>query len=598
MNPAGGYTGKLLRIDLTTGKVQESDKHVHLAREFIGGRGLGARLLWDLLPAGTDPLAPSSPLMFLTGPLTGIAPGAAHTTVSFKSPNTGITLGHAITGAQWGVELKTAGYDGVIVTGQSPTPVYIAIDDQQVEIRDASFLWGKGAMETEVLLKRQLGDPRRRVLCVGPAGENLVRFASIQQEYFRSAARGGPGTLMGSKRLKAIVVRGHGPIPLAKPEEYATRYAEVYAKLRAAKTKRRGYTLGRWGSTISHNPHSDISELDVCNYREAHWPDIDKISGLEYERRSKVRSRSCYNCPLACMQTGVLREGEHAGTLTNPDFDSFGTIGPGCLTTDYAGAQYLSALGDDLGMDDSSLGNVASFAMECYERGLLTKADCDGLELTWGNVKAMEILWHKIARREGIGNLLADGVREAAAKIGRGSGHFAMHAKGLSFAGYAPTAHPDRALQYAVGDRGGCHHYGLNLTEQDSRVWADSLTSCAWHRALLASTDYLGLLSLATGWDYDPAEDWDKGALRMLTMARAYNIREGMVPERDDVLPARVHDDALTQGPQAGARYPREDFLRDRAEWYAARGCDEKGYPTKKTLDALGLGFACGQGQV
>lgn len=590
MNPQGGYTGKLLRVDLTTSKIQASDEHLAFAHDFIGGRGLGSRLLWDLLPARTDPLAPENPLMFLTGPLTGIAPGAAHTTIVFKSPNTGITLGHAITGAQWGTELKTAGYDGVIVTGKSAKPVYLAIDDDEVVLRDAGSLWGRGVMETEVRLKTALGDPRRRVLCIGPAGENLVRFAGINQEYFRSAARGGPGAVMGSKRLKAVVVRGHGPITVSKPQDYALRYGQVYAKLRGAKTKRRGYNLGRWGSTISHDSHSDVSELDVRNYREGYWADVFKISGLEYERRSKVRSRSCHNCPICCMQTGVLREGDHIGTLTNPDFDSFGTIGPGCLITDYAGAQYLSALGDDLGFDNSSLGNVAGFAIECFERGLLTKPDCDGLELKWGDYKTLEILWHKIARREGIGDILAEGVREAAVKIGRGSEKFAMHAKGLSFAGYTPTAHPDRALQYAVGDRGGCHHYGLGLPEQNARVWADSLTCCAWHRAMLSPEDYLGLLSLATGWDY-ATEDWDKFALRLLIMARAYNIREGMVPERDDVLPARVHEDALTQGPDAGAVYSREDFLRDRAEWYTVRGCDEKGIPTKQTLEDLQLGF-------
>ncbi|MDP3046110.1 MAG: aldehyde ferredoxin oxidoreductase family protein, partial [Chloroflexota bacterium] len=572
-------------------RVTESDRHMSLVHDFIGGRGLGSRLLWDLAPAGVDPLAADSPLMFLTGPLTGLVPGGAHTAVVHKSPSTGITLGHAITGAQWGTELKTAGYDGVVVTGEASKPVYLSIEDGKAEVREAGDLWGKRTLETEVLLKQRLGDPRARVLCIGPAGENLVSFASIQQEYFRSAARGGCGTLMGAKRLKAIAVRGHGPIPLAQPELFAIRYEEILAKLRGSRTKRRGYGLVRWGSTISHDPHSDISELDVRNYREAYWADIDKIGGLEYERRCKVRSRSCFGCPICCLQTGVLREGPHAGTLTNPDFDSFGTIGPGCLVTDFAGANYLSALGDDLGMDDTSLGNVVGFAMECYERGLITKADTDGLELTWGNVAVMEALWHKVAYREGFGALLAQGVREVAATIGGGSEAFAMHAKGLSFAGYAPTAHPDRALQYAVGDRGGCHHYGLNLDEQNGRVWADSLTCCAWHRAMLSPADYTGLLSAATGWEYT-VEDWDAIALRLLIMARAYNIREGMVPMRDDVLPARVHDDPLTQGPMKGAQYPREAFLKDRAEWYAVRGCDEAGYPTRETLDQLGLGFA------
>jgi aldehyde:ferredoxin oxidoreductase len=586
----GGYTGKLLMVDLASGRVTDSDRHMSLVHDYIGGRGLGSRLLWDLAPAGVDPLAAESPLMFLTGPLTGLAPGGAHTAVVHKSPSTGMTLGHAITGAQWGVELKAAGYDGVVVSGEASKPVYLYIEDGKAEVRLAGDLWGRRTLDTEVTLKERLGDPRVRVLCIGPAGENLVSFASIQQEYFRSAARGGCGTLMGAKRLKAIAVRGHGPIAVALPELFASRYAEALAKLRGSRTKRRGYGLVRWGSTISHDPHSDISELDVRNYREGYWADIDKIGGLEYERRCKVRSRSCFGCPICCLQTGVLREGPHAGTLTNPDFDSFGTIGPGCLVTDFAGANYLSALGDDLGMDDTSLGNVVGFAMECYERGLITKADTDGLDLSWGNVEAMEALWHRIANRDGFGALLAQGVREAAAKIGGGSESFAMHAKGLSFAGYAPTAHPDRALQYAVGDRGGCHHYGLSLDEQNGRVWADSLTFCAWHRAMLSPADYTGLLSAATGWDYT-AEDWDKVAARLLMMARSYNIREGMVPVRDDVLPARVHDDPLTQGPLAGARYPREAFLKDRAEWYAVRGCDEAGYPTRETLEQLGLGF-------
>lgn len=593
----GGYTGKMLRVNLTTGAIRTDDKHMAVARDFIGGRGLGSRLLWDLLPAGADPLGADSPLMFLTGPLTGLMPGGAHTAVMFKSPGTGATIGHAIVGAQWGTELKTAGYDGLIVTGQAAKPAVIDIADDRVTVREAGDLWGKGTMATELALKAASGDPRQRVLCIGPAGENGVRFASIQQEYFRAAARGGSGALMGSKQLKAITVRGHGPIPVARPQAYAERYATVLAKLRGNRTRRRGYGLVRWGSTISHDPHSDISELDVKNYREGYWADVDEIGGLEYERRAKVRSRSCMGCPLCCLQTGVLKEGSHAGTLTNPDFDSFGTVGPGCLITDFAGAHYLSALGDDLGMDNASLGNVVGFVMECYQRGILTRADCDGLEMTWGNVQAMETLWHKVARREGFGALVAEGVKALSARLGKGTEAFAMHVKGLEFAGYAPTAHPDRALQYAVGDRGGCHHYGLTLQEQDSRAWADSLASCAWHRAMLGAPDYLGLLSAVTGWDYEPA-DWENTALRMLLMARAYNIREGTVPLRDDVLPARVHDDALTVGSMAGFRYDRADFERDRAEWYAVRGCDEQGYPTRETMERLGLGFAYAQGPV
>jgi aldehyde:ferredoxin oxidoreductase len=530
--------------------------------------------------------------MFLTGPLTGLVPGGAHTCLAFKSPLTGLTLGHAITGAQWGPELRAAGYEGLIIAGQAAEPVYLYIEDDRVEIRDAAPLWSLGTMATEIRLKEGAGNSRVRVLCIGPGGENKVRFASVQQEYFRSAARGGSGCLMGSKRLKAVVVRGGQAIPVARPQELSQAHEAIRARLTEARTQdRRGYSLARWGSTVSQTAHSDISELDVRNYREAWWDQVDAIGGLEYERRCKVRSRSCFGCPIACMQTGVIREGPYAGTLTNPDFDSSGTIGPGCLVTDFEGATYLSSLGDDLGLDNAYLGNVTSFAMECYEKGLLGKADLDGIDLTWGNVEAIIALWDKIVRREGIGDLLAQGVHVAAQEIGHGAEAFAMHVKGLSFAGYAPQAHPDRALQYAVADRGGCHHYGLTIAEQNLRALADSILVCSWHRSLVPASLYRAALNAVTGWNMSEA-DWEETGRRILILARAYNIREGMVPLRDDVLPARVHRDALTWGPRAGAVYPREQFERDRAVWYQGRGCDEQGVPTKARLQELGLEFA------
>lgn len=587
-----GYTGTIVVVDLTDRVVTKRLLPEEYARAFVGGRGLGARLLWEWTEPGLDPLEPDAPLMFLTGPLTGLVPGGAQICLVFKSPATTITLGHALSGASWGPELKFAGYDGLIVKGKAERPVYIVVFDDTIEIRDASHLWGKGTFDTERQLKSELRDPSFRVLSIGPAGENLVRFASVQQEYFRSAARGGSGAVMGSKKLKAIAVCGSKPLQVADPETFLSARKAVEARLLDVRNStRRGYSLKRWGSSISSISHSDVSELDVRNYREAWWDDVDKVGGLEYERQCRVKARSCFSCPISCLQLGVIREGPYAGHIVNPDFDSTGTIGPGCLLTDLRGMVYLSRLGDDLGMDDASLGNVVGFAMECYEKGLLSRSDLDGIDLRWGDLDAMIQMWGKIARREGIGDLLADGVRRAADKIGNGVHKFAMHAKGLEFAGYTPHAHPDRALQYAVGDRGGCHHFGLTLAEQNDRVWADSMTACSWHRRFIDPQTYLSVLNPAVGWDLT-IEDWNLWANRMLTLSRAYNVREGMRPLRDDVLPDRVHSEPLQWGPKAGAVYPRESFEADRAAWYRERGYDAAGLPTDDLLQKLDLGFA------
>lgn len=594
MDPRGHVTPfrhRLLEIDLTSGTIAPLDVPEDWSPAFVGGRGLGARLLWERLSPGADPLAPEAEMYVLTGPLTGVAPGGAQTSLVFKSPATRTTIGHAVTGGQWGPELRACGFDGLVIRGRAPSPVYVVVTDGAAEIRPADQLWGKTTFETESLVKLALGDHGVRVLSIGPGGENLVRFASVQQEMFRSAARGGPGCVWGSKNLKAIAVRGRLPLPVARPEEAFAQHDRLHEALAASRTTiRRPYFLSRWGSSMSKVPHSDVAELDVRNYREATWDKVDSVGGLAYERRVRVRPRSCFGCPIGCMQLGMIHQGPFAGRLVNPDFDSTGTIGPGCLIEDLEALCYLSRWGDEYGLDDASLGNVTGFAMECFERGLITTGDTGGLELRWGDADAVLKLWGMILRREGIGDVLAEGVRHAAEVIGGGSEAFAMHVKGLEFAGYAPQAHPDRALQYAVGDRGGCHHYGLSPQEQDHRAWADSLLVCSWHRRVLPPEDYMSLLRPITGWDLDP-DDWSASGARMLLAARAFNIREGTVPLRDDVLPERVHVDALTTGPRAGAVYLEEDFLADRQEWYADRGCDAAGIPTAERLSRLGLGF-------
>jgi aldehyde:ferredoxin oxidoreductase len=586
----GGYQGQTLKVDLSNHKIKKEALDMDLARAFIGGRGLGTKILWDQMKAGEDPLSPESLIMFLTGPLTGLAPGGLHTCLVFKSPLTGKTLGHPISGGNWAPELKFAGYDGVIVKGAADQPVYLYIQDEIVEIRNAQHLWGKSPIETETMLKEEIGDPNLRVMCIGPAAENLVRFTGVHHEYCHTAARGGGGCLMGSKKLKAVAVRGTHGIEVAHPQKFLAAREVLEGRLEAMRKARYGYWLSRWGAAINFSTISDASDLDVKNHREGFWEDIDKLSVLEWEERCRVKSRSCFSCPIACLQAGVIREGVYAGHFVTPKFDSTGTYGSGCLITDLYGVVYLNSLAEDLGFDGESMGIVTSFVMDCFEKGILTRSDLGGLDLRWGNVEAVEGLWHKIAKREGIGEVLSLGVKKAAEKIGQGSERFAMQVKGLEMGGYLAQTSPPRGLQYAVGDRGGCHHYGLDIAEQNFRAWVDSLTICSWHRPFVPRDVYLKVLNGATGWDLQE-KDWDVVAERILIMARVYNIREGMRPLEDDILPERAHTEPLTVGPKKGAYYPKEQFLRDRAEWYKERGCDEKGIPTEKHLADLGLKF-------
>jgi len=586
-----GYMGKILDVDLSRNSYKILDLDMDIAKRFIGGRGLGAYLLWERLPAHADPLDKDAPLMFLLGPISGLLPGGAQLCTFFKSPETGVTLCHSIVGSHFGVELKSAGFDGIIITGKAEKPVYLKIFDHDISFEDASHLWGKSTFNTEKILKKELNNHRVKMLSIGIAGENGVRFAGIQHDYYHSAARGGSGCLMGSKNLKAIVVKGSKGFDVAEPEEFYKVYNKIFEMLKRARTEeRRGYYLVRWGSSAGSMWHSDVSELDVKNYREAHWEDIDKISGFEFERKSKVKNRGCYLCPFSCMQLGVIRDGKHAGRTATPDFDSTSTIGAGCLVTDHDGLIYLNSLGDELGIDNISLGNVTSFTMECYERGIITKDDLGGIDLTWGNVEAMEALWNLIVQRKGIGEILSLGVKKAAETFGKGAEHFAMHCKGLEFGAYATQAKHERGLQFAVGDRGGCHHYGLTIKEQNHRVMADSLLVCTWHRHFITPDIYMDALNAATGFNFAHS-DWDLLAERFLILARAYNLREGIRPLKDDILPLRVHNDPLTSGPQKGAVYPIEKFKKDRENWYKIRGMNSEGIPTKEHLKELDLEF-------
>lgn len=598
----GGYAGKILEVNLTKGSVEKTPTNQDDAKKFIGGRGLMNKLLWDRLKPGTSALGPDNLLMLFGGPLTGILSGN-RTIIRFKSPltstSTGLNLmGHTATGGNFSPELKYAGYDGIIVEGKSSEPVYLYIKDDDVELRSAKHLWGRTIFETEVKVKEET-DQFARVLSIGPAGENLVRYACVNQEFFYSASRCGAGTVMGSKKLKAIAVRGTQDIPMVDPETCLAMEEVAIKLLREPSTV---YTRRRWGSTTANISSSDSSTGPLKNWKEAYWgDDIEKGGPLQFENRCRVKTRSCYGCPTPCNQLGIIREGPWAGTFDIPDYDSTCLLHPNCMITDPNGVYALSSFLDAMGLDSISLGNTLSWTMECYEKGILTKKDLGGVDLTWGNVPAMFKMTKKIVRREGIGDLLAEGIRIASEKVGKGSEKFAMHCKGVEWGigGAGNNRDQRETFCYVMSDHGGVHLYGPTIEGQDKTAISDSLTICTRHLAFGTAVIDLGTLSktlkAATGWDLLTSQsELDLIANRIIILERAWNIREGLRPDRDDILPDRVFEEPLTLGPKAGtpaAIYDRKKFEDDKQTWYKARGCDKHGIPTKNTLKKLGLDF-------
>jgi aldehyde:ferredoxin oxidoreductase len=508
-------------------------------------------------------------------------------------------MGHTATGGNWSPELKFAGFDGVIIKGKASEPVYLFIHDGEAEIRSAKHLWGGSIVKTEVKLKEEI-DLLARVLSIGPAGENLIRYACVNNEYFYSGSRCGAGAVMGSKKLKAIAVRGTLDIPVADPDALLELEETVYKELTSDPAAL--YMRKRWGSTTANISSSDRSTGPLWNWRESYWGDeIEKAGAFQFESRLRVKNRGCYGCPMPCNQMGVIRKGTWAGSFDIPDYDSTDLLHPNCGVVDPDGVFALSSFLDHNGLDSISTGNTLSWVMECYEKGILTKDDLDGVELTWGNVPAMFEMVEKIVRREGIGDLLAEGIRIASEKVGNGSDKFAMHCKGVEWGvgGAGNNRDQRETFCYVMSDHGGVHLYGTNIEGQNRMAIADSITICMRNMNFRANSIQLPTLSralkAATGWDIlNDQEDFNTLANRILILERAWNIREGLRPDRDDVLPERVFTEPLTLGPKAGtpaAIYDREQFKADKQEWYAARGCDEHGIPTKTTLKNLGLDF-------
>ncbi len=599
----GGYAGLVLEVDLTTEGIRKTATDQFFDAElFIGGKGLGAVALWKELKLKVDPLSPDNILMFITGPLTGtLCPGTRMCVVT-KSPLTN-TFCDSYVGGHLGAEFKFAGYDALVVRGRSDEPVYLWIKDDMVDVCDAEKLWGLDTFETEKKIRRMRGEPSVRVGCIGPAGERLVRFAHINTERYRQAGRGGTGAVMGSKNLKAVAVKGTGEINVHNLDEFNRLAKEAYHVLLKDPNIR---SRRRWGTARSVLFASDQDLYPTRNYQEATFEGAETLSAEAMEKRFWVKHKACYGCPANCEKLGVIRSGPYTGTvLDGIEYETTAMLGANCGVGNYEAVAHANMLCDKLGLDTISAGNVIAYAMECYEKGILTEKETHGLQLKFGNEEAMIELVRRIAHRKGLGDLLAEGVKKFSERLGEKARSFAMHVKGLELPGWGVRAAPRMGLAYATADRGGCHTRAWSMSsetagaahivkdQQDYGSAADCLVACSFIRSAIGAEHYVQMIDAANRMKMT-TDEFIKVGERIWNLVRMFNAREGFT-RRDDLLPKRMLAEPLPSGVAKGRKLPQRKLSRMLDEYYELRGWDKStGIPTREKLRELKLNFVKG----
>ena len=595
-----GYYGKLLEVDLTSGTIKVTKIPDDDIRKFIGGRGLGTKILWDRLKPGTDPLSPDNILMFMPGPFSGLPiPSSSRTCVVTKSTRTSpvtskydhsSTISYSNMGGFFGPELKFSGYDGLLVSGKSENPVYIKIRNDKVTIEDASKYWGMGTDRFDRIFHKEVGEGRWESCYIGPAGEILVPMASVLNTAARAAGRGGTGCVMGSKNLKAVVVQGSNMPNIANLE----KYNELLEKIRRSFMKKDEKVMNwRYGGTANALSSSSKGGTQaVKNYSEGTFSEIEKI-GTEANRKAIwKRDFACFSCQLACKKSGYAKGGYNTLVHDGPEYETGTMLGANLMISDICGLQKLIFVADDYGVDIISAGNTIGFLMEAYEKGDVDRDFLDGIDLTWSNVDASLAMLHKICKREGIGELASRGVKALSEKIGKGSSDYAIHVKGHELAAWnVPVGNRYWAVTYATANRGACHMNGGSAKGQNGACLQDSVGACSfassWYRG---DTHYRHFMNAITGLEWSE-EEFNKAGARIFTLEKMFNYRDGFRRE-DDFIPEKFFKNKFTYGEHAGAIVDREEFKENMDNYYESRGWDLKtSKPTDKTLKSLDLEY-------
>jgi aldehyde:ferredoxin oxidoreductase len=614
---SNAYIGKILRVDLSKETISEEEVREDWAKKFIGGAGLATQYLYQEISKGADPLGAENLLIFMTGPLTGTASASASRySVVAKSPLTGI-WGHGNSGGSFGPALKQSGYDGIIFQGISPQPVYLSIVDGKPKLCDARRLWGKTVPETEDLIQED-SNKKMTIASIGPAGENLVRYAAIMNNRHRAIGRCGLGAVMGAKRLKAIACSGKAQITLANPDGFREIAKKQFDFFNESMLK---VGFESFGTNMVSDMVNIRGGYPTRNWQEGVFEQIEEVNGQALTDKIFVKGVSCFACPIACGRGTEIKEGPWEGNHgEGPEYETVNTFGAMCGVSDLNAITMANYLCNEYGLDTISAGSTIAFAMECYEKGILNKTITGGVELKFGDEKLIVDLVHRIARREGIGDLLAEGTRSVSEKLRQGSEHFAMHVKGLELPAYDPRAAKITGLGYVTANRGGDHITAYVqgptfidtpfLVVEDSKIedpfvanpkevkvvvdlenaltMFDCIGACKFMGILLPAEDYVDLIAAATGWNLG-VDDFRKSGERIYNLMRVFCVREGNTRE-SDILPRRLMEDPLPGGPSKGMVIEKETLEMLKDAYYEIRGWDkETGKPTVEKLKELDL---------
>ncbi len=611
----GGYAGKILEVNLTSGKISKTSVDDETLRKFIGGSGLAAKLFLDRVSPQVAPLSPQNTLFIMTGPLQGTnLPGSGRFNISAKSPLTNI-WGEGNCGGTFGPELKFAGWDGIIIEGASDKPVYLFIDDDKVEIRDASDLWGKDSYETIDMVTDKIGGGRKvKVLAIGQAGENLVKYAAIIHDKADVIGRCGLGAVMGFKKLKAIVVRGMGKASIAMPEDYNKARRAALDVIKDSAVAQSIHSMGTDASLPLGMMTGDVPSKN--------WSLGENLEGSEalggptYSEKYLTKTHACYACPIACKRVGQVKEGPYKGEeQAGPEYETCCTFGTLIMNNDLAAVIKINEMCNRYGLDTISCGSTIAFAIDCFEHGLITEDDTEGIKLTWGNMESVFKMVDKIARREGFGDVLAEGSRGAAKTIGRNAADFAVEVKGLEAPMHDPRGYHGMGLAYAMSNRGACHLQHMDLFVEQGQVAypeivglkedyegqtsdgkaemtmicenlgmvCSSAVLCVFVMACLKANDLVEFLRTTTGFGYSLGELMECGE-RVWLLKRGLNNLMG-ITAADDRLPKKI----LTPVNEGAAAGSVPDIESMRKEYYGLRKLNANGYPSREKLEGIGL---------
>lgn len=587
-----GWTKKILDINLSDGTVETRPLDMEIAYKFLGGRGLGARLLWDLVGPEVKPLDPENVLIFATGPLTASGVQTSNRfSVTTKSPLTG-TVSDSNSGGWWGMRFKRTGYDALIVRGKAENPCIIEITPDGVEIKDAGDLWGKTVLETTAALGQD--NNKRNVLCIGPAGENLALISAIMNDGHRSMARGGPGAVMGSKNLKAIVAVGTEKNKPKDAEQFKFMLYETGKIIKQSPLTSKA--LPQFGTAVVMNIVNEVGALPTRNFQQSQFEHAEAISGERMTETILVEKSACWSCPIACTRVTKTDNMEGEG----PEYESTWAFGAQCGISNLETIAEANYICNDLGIDSISMGNTIGCAMELAEKGLI---DTD---LRFGQAEKLHDLIRDTAYRQGLGDEMADGSYRMAEKYG--AAELSMSGKKLEMPAYDPRGMQGQGLLYATSNRGACHMRGNMLgpevlalprmvdrfatqgkagivaVHQDTSSVIDSLVVCKFANMAATEEHFARLLTALSGQLYT-AQDLSQIGERVWTMEKLYNLREGFTVA-DDTLPDRLLNEPVAEGPSAGFTVNLEPMLK---EYYDFRGWDEAGVPLPETLVELGL---------